>query len=53
MDFITTARMLMDFAKSHPESRYSFQNGHVLISIPVEENVPKLFDDAKAMFEPV
>lgn len=54
MDFLVTARLLMDLRQEHPLTRYEFDNyGNVVITIPIEDNVPDLFDSAAKMFEPV
>ena len=59
MDFLTTARLLMDIQREHTDMTYRFETNvgdtvpHVIISLPVEENVPALFDSAAKMFEEV
>lgn len=54
MDFFTTARLLMDIQRKHPEMRYDFSRFHdtVVITLPVDEGVPGMFESAKSMFEP-
>lgn len=54
MDFLTTARLLMDLRKRAPHARYSFdENGICTIQFSVDEDVPAMFDQAAKMFEPV
>lgn len=53
MDFLTTARLLMDLQEKIGPFHYHFEdNGTLQIELRVEENVAQLFDDAYKMFEP-
>lgn len=57
MDFLTTARMLMDLQQQHPDLRYSFEHTPysgttVVIRLEVDDSVPQMFENATKMFEP-
>lgn len=56
MDFLTTARLLMDIQAKRPDMQYDFivtPIGMTLqISMPVDEDVPDMFESAAKMFEP-
>lgn len=54
MDFLTTARMLMDIQSKSPDMRYEFAHMHdeVIIRIPIEADVRKLFKDMAEMMKP-
>lgn len=56
MDFLTTARLLMDIQAKRPDMQYDFivtPIGMTLqITMPVDENVPDMFESAAKMFEP-
>lgn len=55
MDFLTTARLLMDIPeyKGASQMRYRFEDGNVVIYIPVEDDVSGLFKSAEQLFEPI
>lgn len=50
MDFLTTARMLMDLRERYPQLRYRFSDGILTLEAWVEHDVPDLFDQASQMF---
>lgn len=52
MDFLTTARLLMDLDKQHKHMWYEFKDGMVVIQIPVADDVAELFSQAAEMFAP-
>ena len=53
MNYLTTARLLMEIQAKHPDMRYSFIDGSLVISIPVEDGMGEMFEQARKMFESV
>ena len=54
MDFLTTARLLMDMREKIGPFHYRFDEGGLLqIELRVDEDVPGMFNQAAQMFKPV
>jgi hypothetical protein len=53
MDFLATVRMLMDMQNKYPLVRHRFEDGVLIMEVPVDLNVPQMFEDAAKMFEPI
>ena len=53
MDFLATARLLMDIRKENPCARYHFDGDIMTIQLVVDPGVPEEFERAAQMFEPV
>lgn len=53
MDFLTTARLLMDMQEKIGPFHYRFEETGILhIELVPDEGVAELFNDAQRMFEP-
>ena len=57
MDFLTTARLLMDLQAKHPGMHFRVldrpSGAVVVIDLPVAEDVPAMFDQGRQMFAPI